>query len=503
MTRGNGFVQRMAIQAKLKVGAAGDRYEQEADRVADQVMRTISGGVPDSAEPIQRQEGNKVRAKTLASSVTPLTQEPSSSIASLMQRQNGGVQTKRGSTAESFDAGSDFESRLSATRGGGRPLPDNLRMTMEEGFGADFSRVRIHAGGDSAQLNDAVSAQAFTHGNDIYLGASSSLPGTHAGTRLLAHELTHTLQQTGERTQMAGSHTSVIQRAFTFEKTEWHLALSDQFRLVKESNNFGEVVMKFTDGNLILWVKTGDNADHAIAAETLISSAAVARKDPGSFQGKWKIRTPKIRKPTEDELESIINAIPQPTKSLSSAKIRQSYAEGKMTISTNAKGEEMGNDAGVMLPEHAGIFGNDKNFQESLGYTTILDLIIGNFDRTLRVLAPKNWKVNIGSPNVMYLFDNLDRGFGFEMNQDAWESNEFVLKARRSQLNEFWEEMAMNRWIQEDRDIIPKINDFKAHFIMGMRNAIRDLEKIRKKVEGSLETSELKDELIHRINYIM
>jgi hypothetical protein len=196
-TRGNSFVQRLAIQAKLTVGAAGDRYEQEANQIADQVMR-----MTESPEHIQRQEDeeeDEIQAKPLAASITPLVQRTATAmpLSRLQDEDEEEIQTKRISAAESFEAGTDFESRLSSTRGGGSPLPDSVRGQMEESFGADFSDVRVHTGGEAAQLNRAVSAQAFTHGQDIYLGEGKSNLESNEGQKLLAHELTHVVQQTG------------------------------------------------------------------------------------------------------------------------------------------------------------------------------------------------------------------------------------------------------------------------------------------------------------------
>jgi hypothetical protein len=76
-------------------------------------------------------------------------------------------------------------------------LPENIRAYMEPRFGADFSGVRVHAGGEAAQLNRELSAQVFTHGQDIFLGDGKYDPGSDAGKRLLAHELTRTIQRGG------------------------------------------------------------------------------------------------------------------------------------------------------------------------------------------------------------------------------------------------------------------------------------------------------------------
>lgn len=194
--RGNSFVQRLAIQTKLQVGPAGDKYELEADRVADQVMR-----MTEPANSVQRQEDEEeIHTKPLASSITPLFQRFTSFIASPLQRQEDEeeIQAKRTSAEGSFDAGSSFERSLSVTRGGGRPLPELVRTQMEARFGVDFSGVRIHTGNDATELNKAVDAQAFTHGRDIFLGEGRSNVESNAGKKLIAHELTHVIQQTRE-----------------------------------------------------------------------------------------------------------------------------------------------------------------------------------------------------------------------------------------------------------------------------------------------------------------
>ena len=97
--------------------------------------------------------------------------------------------------AGGFDAGPRVESQLAATQGQGAPLPHSVRAQMESGIGADFGAVRVHTGGDSVQLNRSLQAQAFTHGSDVYMGAGKYNPGSADGQRLLAHELTHVVQQ--------------------------------------------------------------------------------------------------------------------------------------------------------------------------------------------------------------------------------------------------------------------------------------------------------------------
>jgi hypothetical protein len=149
---------RAPVQAKLIVSAPGDRYEREADRIADVVMRSND----EPAEP------------HLSPSVMP---EPNTSQAS------------EGSIA----AAGDFAHQLQASRG--RPLPPALRKQFEAKMDADFSGVRVHTDAAAGRLSRAIQAQAFTRGPHIFVGAGHYAPGTAAGQRLLAHELAHVVQQ--------------------------------------------------------------------------------------------------------------------------------------------------------------------------------------------------------------------------------------------------------------------------------------------------------------------
>ncbi|GAA6616024.1 DUF4157 domain-containing protein [Scytonema sp. NUACC26] len=174
------------IQTKLTVGAPGDKYEQEADKMAIQVM-----SIPDSAVQqkmtIEEPE-EEVQTKPLADGITPLVQRET------ISEEEKDLQTKRSlqrTTNGSFLGGNNLESRLNGSAGGGSPLPDDVRSFMEPRFGADFSQVRVYTGSEAIQMNQDLNAQAFTHGSDIYFGAGK----TPANDELTAHELTHVVQQ--------------------------------------------------------------------------------------------------------------------------------------------------------------------------------------------------------------------------------------------------------------------------------------------------------------------
>lgn len=107
------------------------------------------------------------------------------------------VQAKQAATDGGFDVEDKLESRLMQEKSKGQPLPDDVQTDMETRFGADFSQVRVHTGSEAAQISDGLNAQAFTHGNDIFFNAGKSNFGTSDNKKLLAHELTHVIQQMG------------------------------------------------------------------------------------------------------------------------------------------------------------------------------------------------------------------------------------------------------------------------------------------------------------------
>jgi hypothetical protein len=144
-------------QAKLEISEPGDSFELEADRVADRVMRMEDpDGVPAPSIGTQR---------------------------ALAQRKEAG-------------AGVAVPAQAVATaRASGQPLDAATRAFMEPRFGFDFSRVRIHADGDAARAARSLDARAYTVGTDVVFGAGRFSPHSPEGRRLLAHELTHVVQQ--------------------------------------------------------------------------------------------------------------------------------------------------------------------------------------------------------------------------------------------------------------------------------------------------------------------
>ena len=179
-------------QTKMEVGESNNAAEREADRVADAVMNNSLGGNRSSgggAIKILRREGNSgnIGAKSRGGRISP-------------------VPTVSRRTEESIN---------SMRAGGGRTLPGSELNFFNSRFGRDFSDVRIHTGSDAAEAAHDINAKAFTLGNNVFFNRGYFQPGTDTGRRLMAHELTHTVQQRG-RKAMIGRE--VIRRIITKEK---------------------------------------------------------------------------------------------------------------------------------------------------------------------------------------------------------------------------------------------------------------------------------------------
>jgi hypothetical protein len=155
------------IRAKLKVGAAGDAFEREADRVADQVMKT-----PESR--VQR------------------ACECGGSCGDCSSPDDEPAPVRRKSLSNENVASDGFEHIV---RGGGAPLDGATRAFMEPRFGYDFALVRVHTGVAAAESAASLKARAYTVGRDIVFGGGEYRPHTAEGRSLLAHELTHVTQQ--------------------------------------------------------------------------------------------------------------------------------------------------------------------------------------------------------------------------------------------------------------------------------------------------------------------
>jgi hypothetical protein len=258
------------VQARLKMGSVGDKYEKEADSVAD---RVVSNNDPKSVnkapappvqlsrvkpgdlqkkesapeeevqakekteEPVQMKCSScgedSVQTKLGADSDEPVqmkcaacgkadeeksiqkqaeAEEPvqmkcsscgeESIQAKLSSKTEEPVQMKCSSCGEESvqkkgtdGASGNIESTLASSKGGGSKMDNDTQSTMESGIGADFSGVKIHTDSNAVQMNQNLGAKAFTNGSDVYFNKGEYDPESKSGQHLLAHELTHTVQQ--------------------------------------------------------------------------------------------------------------------------------------------------------------------------------------------------------------------------------------------------------------------------------------------------------------------
>ncbi|MBV4360535.1 eCIS core domain-containing protein [Pinibacter aurantiacus] len=205
------------VQAKLNVSHPDDPQEKEADAVADKVMRSqdnvhvmaspFAGNNSDrnNDESLSRKEEKELHAK-----LETVSREEEKHIDSKRDVRNvaseaNTIQTKPTSLYHASTiqrSGRDppqssiqFENQLAASKGTGSKMPDNTRMFMENRFGADFSNVSVHNNAGAEQMCTHVQAKAFAHGSDIYFNKQQYSPHSADGSLLLAHELTHTIQQ--------------------------------------------------------------------------------------------------------------------------------------------------------------------------------------------------------------------------------------------------------------------------------------------------------------------
>jgi hypothetical protein len=244
------------IQAKLAIGAVGDKYEQEADQVASQVVQKINtpeqnnlqreeladldsessqSNQPDEFDEnietsnLLANESSQIQPKIAGTSpnASPISaiKNPIPSLQREVTDEEKGLQEELNSILESSEvadedesedessiqmksmlqrredsevnASQQLESSIQQARGGGHLLDLNLQRKMEDAIGADFSKVKIHTDSQSDRMSKSIQAKAFTTGQDVFFRQGAYNPSSKDGQELIAHELTHTIQQSG------------------------------------------------------------------------------------------------------------------------------------------------------------------------------------------------------------------------------------------------------------------------------------------------------------------
>ncbi len=159
------------LQTKLRIGEPGDKYEQEADRVAEEVMRMPEPKLQRQVEPEEEEEDEDkmVQTKAIVNRVAPLAQRREASEVPTIVRE--------------------------VLNSPGQPLAPETRTLMESCFGHDFNQIRVHTDAKAAESAAEMNAEAYTVKHNIVFATGRYAPDTQPGRQLLAHELTHSLQQ--------------------------------------------------------------------------------------------------------------------------------------------------------------------------------------------------------------------------------------------------------------------------------------------------------------------
>ncbi len=248
------------LQTKLNIGPANDKYEQEADRISERAVsmnETAVRGEAQIGNPLTGNPASQISRTPLVHSITPLQRKGQSEDE--MQEKESPEEEMRGSFLYRFGGNAEeekaqgkliqrtcescqkqygeakqiqmqrkesqvtpsIETSINSAKGSGRSLSTGERSYFEPRFGADFGSVNIHTGGQANSMAKSVNARAFTVGNDIFFGSGQYNTSTSEGKKLMAHELTHTVQQGKGRVQRPatklGPH---IQRKIVFRRLE-------------------------------------------------------------------------------------------------------------------------------------------------------------------------------------------------------------------------------------------------------------------------------------------
>jgi hypothetical protein len=365
------------------VGDANDSFEREADRVASEVVQRLSSSGAATIDPA---------AATVRRSV-------------------------QGSAAEAFTAPAEVESAIANTRGKGASLDPSVRSQFEGALGADLGGVRLHTDDRSDQLNRAVSAKAFTTGNDVYFSKGSYQPDTRDGQHLLAHELTHTLQQTG------GAQRTAIQR-LTVQNTDFTKTTG----IVVESGGSSGMVATFSDGSSEKVVlKAGQSfGNEMVTAASLHSAMGAMGSKKGESDG-FKGRAPEARLANPQEIALIKVIAPALIAQGTERNFLTGLDSGQVMISKGMSGEKVmdvvktttdPDKSGAIDPDSLiGSLLTEKGALKVLGQHAVVDVLMGMFDRMIGNMNPEN-----------FMYDSATQTFAFVDNVKDQDASSLVSK---------------------------------------------------------------------------
>jgi hypothetical protein len=230
---GNRYTRRVvnqsrAIQAKLMVGQSSSPHEREADSVARHITSGRAPGAPPTS---------------FRGAATPM--------------------------------GRDTEGAINRARGRGQPLPPSTRDEMGHALGADLDGVRVHADGGADLLSRGLKARAFTTGQDIFFRRGEYNPGSGPGKELLAHELTHVVQQTTEQTSPGLVQRVELDEATTLQEVHDALGQADStFNYSTVSNDILVQIAEFNEFKTLRKKPAVTNGEAALACRLALRDMA-------------------------------------------------------------------------------------------------------------------------------------------------------------------------------------------------------------------------------------
>ncbi|MBC7904047.1 MAG: DUF4157 domain-containing protein [Gemmatimonadaceae bacterium] len=198
------------FQAKMEVNKPGDKYEKEADAVADAVTNDKNAG------PVQKKETESIQRlatspedeklatndqkmkkdKEIQEKPIQKKEDESKPMDEEKKKKPGSIQKKSDGNAVASPV---LSSKIEGAGGKGKAMDPATMQEMNASFGRDFSDVKMHSDSESEKLNEELKAQAFTQGKDIYFNKDKYSPQDKEGKNLLAHELTHVVQQNSDK----------------------------------------------------------------------------------------------------------------------------------------------------------------------------------------------------------------------------------------------------------------------------------------------------------------
>lgn len=209
------------FQTKLTIGEPGDQYEQEADAMADHVVNDKSqkGSNAEAGSDIQQKEEaviSRMGEEEEAQAKPEIQQQEEEEVAQAKpeiqaEEEEEAMQAKpeinRAAEPQEEEMASakhepgartaspQISNQIKQSQGKGKKLPSSTQQEMSSAFGYDFSEVNVHTGEESEAMNKELQSQAFTHKNDVFFNEGKYDPESDRGKHLLAHELTHVVQQ--------------------------------------------------------------------------------------------------------------------------------------------------------------------------------------------------------------------------------------------------------------------------------------------------------------------